>query len=514
MNISKTSTKRAMKKILMPAILLIILLLLNGRLVFADFAGCNCVCGKFLRPPCGEEDCRVACGGQEPSVSSSPEPYTPPSYDYEAERQRQQEAERQRQAEREERARKEAEEAKQRQIEFEQKREEALRSMKGIAENELGLKGVSADNGLGLKGVGETGSNELGLKTLFENPNGPAPAVDSRVKGSSKLDVGAELKPVGKVDSSVVDLRDVKMEDVNKGLVKNQWEMSIDWRYKHDPVVQKYIHDLWASAFSPDEAKAQEANDKLERILVDQLKADGRDPKEIDAFFAKVRTFLEGTEQTPMTWDKASKLAQDLDGSERALPFVMLFPEKEQQILKKLSKAEGVTADVSYMALGKQTTDDCVLHAIANGAQVPLDQVKTVFEKTVKDLGMDTITARENPQTVITSANKGGRGGLNPLEELLVSEQLGNVVAVSHTDFAKVIENTGRPVITSIDINGGKHEVVVTGVYRTEDKRIYYRVMDSNLTDHNNFTTYIEKDEFYKKMPYEGGFVVVPKNKK
>ena len=87
---------------------------------------------------------------------------------------------------------------------------------------------------------------------------------------------------------------------------------------------------------------------------------------------------------------------------------------------------------------------------------MPLEQVKSVFKKTVKDLGMDTIAERKNPDLVITSQSKGGRGGLNPFEELLVSEQLGDVVAVPHTDFAKVIENTGRPVITSIHIQGGQ----------------------------------------------------------
>ena len=151
-----------MKKILILAIFLTISLLINNHSVFADFAGCNCVCGKFLRPPCGEEDCRRACGGAEPTTSATT--YTPPSYDYEAERQRQEVIQRQEQVEREERARKEAEEAKRKQEEFEKNKQDALQSMKGIAENELGLKGVSPDSGLGLKEVGGTGKSELGLK--------------------------------------------------------------------------------------------------------------------------------------------------------------------------------------------------------------------------------------------------------------------------------------------------------------------------------------------------------------
>jgi hypothetical protein len=50
-------------------------------------------------------------------------------------------------------------------------------------------------------------------------------------------------------------------------------------------------------------------------------------------------------------------------------------------------------------------------------------------------------------------------------------------------------------------------------VYQAQDKKVYYRVMDSNLADHKNFTTYIEKSDFYKRMPYDGGFVVVPRKK-
>jgi hypothetical protein len=90
--------------------------------------------------------------------------YTQPSYDYEAERLRQEEAERQRRLELQEKAKKDAEDAKRRQEEFDRNKEDALRSMKGITENELGLKGVSADSGLDLKGIGEAENSGLGLK--------------------------------------------------------------------------------------------------------------------------------------------------------------------------------------------------------------------------------------------------------------------------------------------------------------------------------------------------------------
>ena len=153
-----------MKRIFISASFLIVLLFIYGVSAFADFAGCGCYCGKILQPPCGDDDCKRACGWQEPSSGRGAA-----VDDYEAERQaaaaeaaRAAEADRQRRAGIEEQARKEAEEAKQRQIEFEQKKEEALKSMKGMAGDELGLKGVGADSGLGLKGI--TATDDIGLK--------------------------------------------------------------------------------------------------------------------------------------------------------------------------------------------------------------------------------------------------------------------------------------------------------------------------------------------------------------
>lgn len=101
---------------------------------------------------------------------------SPPSYDYEAEHQRQLEAERQRlederqrqiEAERQKQReldeqRKREEEARKKRDEFERNKQEALRSMKGIAEGELGLKGGEAGE-LGLKGT-DSGPAGLGLR--------------------------------------------------------------------------------------------------------------------------------------------------------------------------------------------------------------------------------------------------------------------------------------------------------------------------------------------------------------
>ena len=117
--------------------------------------------------------------------------YSAPPYDYEAERQRQEaesqrqlEAERQRQQEIEEQRRKEDEEAKRRQEEFNRNKQEALKSMKGITENELGLKG-SPSEGLGLKGISD---DKLGLKEAasFDTDN------LTKKKGAAKIPVGKE----------------------------------------------------------------------------------------------------------------------------------------------------------------------------------------------------------------------------------------------------------------------------------------------------------------------------------
>ena len=73
-----------------------------------------------------------------------------------------------RQQELEEQKKKEEAEAKLKQEEFDQAKQEALKSMKGITENELGLKGQSSDAEFGLKGVDEPEKGDLGLKSLSE----------------------------------------------------------------------------------------------------------------------------------------------------------------------------------------------------------------------------------------------------------------------------------------------------------------------------------------------------------
>ena len=86
----------------------------------------------------------------------------------------------------EERRAEEAEEARRKQAEFERSKEDALKSMKGIMQNELGLKDID-DGGLGLKGMDE-----------------PKAKVGSPKKGAQ---LNAGDCRWGDMSSSVVDLR-------------------------------------------------------------------------------------------------------------------------------------------------------------------------------------------------------------------------------------------------------------------------------------------------------------------
>lgn len=80
------------------------------------------------------------------------------------------EAERQRQRELEEQRTREEEEARKKQEEFERDKRDALRSLKGIGESELGLKGAAAGSDSGLKGPGDAGTGGLGLKGIPDAP--------------------------------------------------------------------------------------------------------------------------------------------------------------------------------------------------------------------------------------------------------------------------------------------------------------------------------------------------------
>lgn len=294
----------------------------------------------------------------------------------------------------------------------------------------------------------------------------------------------------------------------DRALMRHQWEMSIDWRYRNDPTFQAYIHDLWKLATEGD----SDANDKLVAVLADQLKADGWTKTQRDDFFAAINTFIRGEGPTPKNWANASDEARKMD--RWVDPAYIVLPDHLPLYHSELVGSPGevaasVTANAAYMAPGRQHPYDCTLYAIANGAQVPLQRVQEEFGSTMKNLGMEPIEDRNNPGLALTSPNQGGRGGIGTYEEFMIGSKLGKVIAVPTDSFATAIEMTGKPVITSvfIDDKQDSHAVAVTGVYRRKDGGVYYSVMDSTLEGYPNFTAYVEKSKFESHLE-TAGFVV------
>lgn len=338
------------------------------------------------------------------------------------------------------------------------------------------------------------------------NPgNAGSGAVDLRHAGTTVVDPA-------RVDGTSPALQTMNPSDADKALMKHQWDMSIDSRYKNDSAVQQSIRDLWTAARSGD----ADADEKLKGILSDQFKAAGQTPQQRADFFANFNAIASGEGPTPKEWNEASQLANEMDTAGGSLPPAGAasaeLPPYYGQLVKDIGKAESVTANASYMGTGRQTQDDCVLYAIANGARVPEKQVNAEFTNIVSHLGMDPIEERANPDIAVMEPQNGGRGGVGAAEELLVADKFGKVVPVPTAGYARAIASTKQPVITTVqlDRSGIQHKVVVTGVYRTADGKIYYSVMDSNLgPDYHNSTAYVEKSNFEEHLA-SGGFVVLP----
>ncbi len=151
--------------ILLLGSLLFISLFLNTNVALAD--SCPC-CGQTYGKPMPGDESRVYQLRRAHEASccrkvSTPSYQKQPVIDYEAERQRKLQAERQRKQELEEQRKREKEEEKKSQAEFERKKQDALKSMKGTAKGEPGLKGSDAGS-LGLKGIGDKDNADLGLK--------------------------------------------------------------------------------------------------------------------------------------------------------------------------------------------------------------------------------------------------------------------------------------------------------------------------------------------------------------
>lgn len=166
-----------MKRLLSTIVLSAFLVLLSSAARAQQVAACGCYCGKVIRPPCGENACKQACGWTGPSAGSNQPAYDPAAAAAAAEAERQRleaEAAARRRAEVEKQRLADEAAARQRQLEFERKKQEALQGMKGIGEGELGLKD-SDTGGLGLKGPGDTGADSFGLKPANPSQKPPPP---------------------------------------------------------------------------------------------------------------------------------------------------------------------------------------------------------------------------------------------------------------------------------------------------------------------------------------------------
>ena len=169
-----------------------------------------------------------SCGGRYNSSNQSCTPGSnwgggsssgSPSYDYEAERRRQEEErrrreeeERRRQRELEEERKREEEAARIRQEKFEREKQEALKGMKGIEEGGLGLKGSdsgayglkdigdSGTGGLGLKELGDSGTGGLGLKEIGSAPAGPP-------EGKIRADLDAAARRIPELRKEIQGLQ-------------------------------------------------------------------------------------------------------------------------------------------------------------------------------------------------------------------------------------------------------------------------------------------------------------------
>ncbi|MDE2027814.1 MAG: hypothetical protein KGJ11_04660 [Candidatus Omnitrophica bacterium] len=326
------------------------------------------------------------------------------------------------------------------------------------------------------------------------------------------------IDPHAVVDPEVVSgVNPGELTAEDKALMGHQWQMSIDPRYLTDPQVIANMNNIWAAARKNDAA----ANDKLKTVMADQLKAHGMTHQQIDDFFNKFQDIADGQGPVPSAWNDTSEVANDLD-IELGAGFVShaddyIAPKyySNGQILTDIEIKRSVQApNIAYQGHGPQTEDDCVLHAIANGAQVPFGQVQTQFKETVHQMAMDPASERQNPEIAVMDPKQGGNGGLNGIEELSLAEKFGQVIPVPNGSYARAIATTHRPVLTTVDLNPphhADHKVLVTGVYEAKNGRIYYSVMDSNLdSKYKNSTAYVEKNYFEDHLS-SGGFVVIPR---
>jgi hypothetical protein len=223
-----------------------------------------------------------------------------PSYDYEAEYQRQQEADRQRQREIEEQRKREEEEARRKQEEFERNKREALNSMKGTTGSDLGLKGSDSSGDLGLKGV-DGGKQDFGLKGMggtdpnvvdlrHLDPNKPITVDPNKLKAPSKKEAAWARADCEKADATrrriveglpvqldAIRRTEAQIEAARKDISKTSEEAKNLAMEKTKEAVMEYASEVASTA-------------KKLRGQVEALQSMGADRKTRDAILKSLHT--------------------------------------------------------------------------------------------------------------------------------------------------------------------------------------------------------------------------------
>jgi hypothetical protein len=321
-------------------ILALFMLMAIPSLSFAPVVKCGCYCGKTTDPPCSEDKCKQTCGWRGPSGGVP----SYPAYDAEAERQRQieaerqrLEAERQRQEEIEEQRKKVEADAKLRQEKFEHEKQNALSSMKGIPEGELGLKNIDT-GGLGLKDLRSTDAGTLGLKEIGK-PAGLNKALKEEENKSASNDAKQNL--IKKQEARVAGL-------LQEMKVDQQAIRTLGLYDPRDPEKRARDFEEWAKL--ADEARIEFEKEYMEDILaaveagVAQASVRGA-----GAALKPVKSLNPYTVNTQIKWLKSTGLnGPDLFHAMRAIAKTPGKPELAEKILGRLHMVVelGLTPDL------------------------------------------------------------------------------------------------------------------------------------------------------------------------
>ncbi|MBI5244157.1 MAG: hypothetical protein HY922_10865 [Elusimicrobia bacterium] len=189
--------------------------------------------------------------------------------------------------------------------------------------------------------------------------------------------------------------------------------------------------------------------------------------------------------------------------------------QDEYGALHRAAFQEGIFVPVAGQKEA-QVENDCVVWAIAHGAGVPYDDVRGIAEEAIRYAegekrgerlirytGTQTRCMNQRPQLRLRFK------GMRADQTVMTAVQYGAIQSVVLSDFAKALAQTGRPIVTRIDVGGG-HAIVVNGVFEYK-KNIYIATVDSNLGDQvSENNVFWEAEKFAKVLTGEG-FIIYPR---